>query len=83
MINKGSKACYLRKTKTVTGLSVIGGELRVEQKNPWTEEKCGKPMPEPQVKRIEDENIVYCRGFKIKLDNLPERSVSNMPSVYH
>jgi hypothetical protein len=80
-IEKGKRVCYLRRTHTIKeGLTAAGEELKncsAKKENPWNKKGCEHENPEPQVKRLELNNIIYCKGLKIKIDSFPEKDCPN------
>lgn len=74
-IDKRKEKCNLLKTKTVQGDLVATGEQRClnDTTSPWNRQECGRTAPEPQVKSLGMDIIVYCRGHMIVIDSLPEK----------
>jgi hypothetical protein len=74
-IDKRKEKCNLLETKTVQGDLVATGEQRClnDTISPWNRQECGHTAPQPQVKRLGVDNIVYCRGHMIVIDSLPEK----------
>jgi hypothetical protein len=67
-VDKDNRRCPLRETTQIKeGYAAAGNEKCPSgTENPWNRLECGKSPPTPQIKQLGNENIIYCRGHKIK-----------------
>jgi uncharacterized membrane-anchored protein YhcB (DUF1043 family) len=74
-IDESNYKCKLKEAKIhKEGFITVGAERCPEQtENPWNRFECGKQKPPPQIKTIGLNNIIYCKGHKIKIDSAQER----------
>lgn len=75
-VDKNDLECLLKETKEMNRIFTASGGNRCEpgKENPWKHKECDKTAPEPQIKNLGMENIVYCRGHQIQIGSLAKQN---------